>query len=109
MLWVVTFSVILPSLTSSAVVWAKPSAGQNRSSAAHTQIAFMIGLLWLQFKMPQVLLKDSHSWMSASVLLKLSGHPRVAVLPTKLTNDPSRGRSSKSLATSGTAGSPNEP
>src|SRR5712671_3384487 len=43
MLWVVTFSVFLPSFTSSWVVWANPSAGQEPSNAAHSTIFFMIG------------------------------------------------------------------
>ena len=55
MLWVVTFSVFLPSLTSSAVVWAIPSAAHKPSSVAPNQIFFMIGLPQLKFimrKMP---------------------------------------------------------
>src|SRR5438128_2341316 len=44
MLWVVTFSVFLPSLTSSSVVWVNPGAAQKQSSVAHSQILFMIGL-----------------------------------------------------------------
>src|SRR5271169_6702171 len=46
MLWVVTLSVFLPSFTSSSVVCAHPSEGQNASSVAHSQIFFMIGLPW---------------------------------------------------------------
>src|SRR6266567_3356051 len=43
MLWVVTFSVFLPSFTSSWVVWANPSAGHEPSNAAHSTIFFMMG------------------------------------------------------------------
>src|SRR6185312_8996524 len=44
MLWVVTFSVFLPSLTKSCVVCVHPSAAPRPSSAAHSQVVFMIGL-----------------------------------------------------------------
>src|ERR1700730_16633249 len=44
MLWVVTFSVFLPSFTSSSVVWANPGAAQNPRSATHSQKFFMIVL-----------------------------------------------------------------
>src|SRR5712691_27400 len=53
MLWVVTFSVFLPSLTSSSVVWANPSAAQKPSSVAHRQLFFMIGLPWFKFMTPK--------------------------------------------------------
>src|SRR6266705_3875493 len=52
MLWVVTFSVFLPSLTSSSVVWLNPSAGQKPTSIAYSQIFFMIGLPWLKPEFP---------------------------------------------------------
>src|SRR5712692_1213201 len=42
MLWVVTFSVFLPSLTSSAVVWANPSPGHTPNNVISNQILFMI-------------------------------------------------------------------
>src|SRR5260221_10190484 len=41
MLWVVTLSLFLPSFTSSCVVCANPSAGQELSNAAHSKIFFM--------------------------------------------------------------------
>src|SRR5882672_5973831 len=41
MLWVVTLSLFLPSFTSSWVVCAHPSAGQELSNAAHSKIFFM--------------------------------------------------------------------
>src|SRR6266852_4958665 len=41
MLWVVTLSLFLPSFTSSCVVCAHPSAGQELSNAAHSKIFFM--------------------------------------------------------------------
>src|SRR6266567_3153979 len=55
MLWVVTFSVFLPSLTSSSLVWANPSPAQKPSSVAHSQSFFMIGLAWLKFMTPKTL------------------------------------------------------
>src|ERR1700730_13186579 len=58
MLWVVTFSVFLPSLTSSSVVWVKPSAAQKPSSVAQSQMFFTIGLLWLKFMTPKTLLRS---------------------------------------------------
>src|ERR1700680_494997 len=45
MLWVVTFSGFLPSLTSSSVVWVEPSPGHKPSKVASNQILFMITLL----------------------------------------------------------------
>src|SRR5580700_5846757 len=48
MLWVVTFSVFLPSLTSSSVVCANPSTGQKAIRVANSQIFTMNGLPWLQ-------------------------------------------------------------
>src|SRR5881396_4324257 len=44
MLWVVTFSVFLPSLTSSSVVCVHPGAAQKTSEITPSQIRFMIGL-----------------------------------------------------------------
>src|SRR6476659_7505929 len=44
MLWVVTFSVFLPSFTSSSVVWANPSAAQKPSRVPPSQMFFMIDL-----------------------------------------------------------------
>src|SRR5262245_20857797 len=41
MLWVVTFSVFLPSLTSSSVVWARPDRGENASSPTSSHTRFM--------------------------------------------------------------------
>src|SRR5439155_5380063 len=41
MLWVVTFSGFLPSLTSSSVVWANPSPGHKPTKVASNQIFFM--------------------------------------------------------------------
>src|SRR5262245_18730841 len=45
MLWVVTFSVFDPSLTSSAVVWAIPGAAQNTKRTASSQTCFMVAPL----------------------------------------------------------------
>src|SRR6266481_6619220 len=72
MLWVVTFSAFLPSLTSSSVVWLNPSAGQNPSSSAHSQIRFMIGLPWLKPEYP--------IWASVWRILRFScpGHNEIA-------------------------------
>src|SRR6266478_5372559 len=41
MLWVVTFSVFLPSLTSSSVVWVHPGAAQKPRSIAQSQMFFI--------------------------------------------------------------------
>src|SRR5579863_5397187 len=49
MLWVVTFSMFLPSFTSSSVVCANPSAAPKPSSIPHSQIFFMIASTWLKF------------------------------------------------------------
>src|SRR6266446_3708072 len=72
MLWVVTFSAFLPSLTSSSVVWLNPSAGQNPSSSEHSQIRFMIGLPWLKTEYP--------IWASVWRILRFScpGHNEIA-------------------------------
>src|ERR1700688_1112339 len=53
MLWVVTLSLFLPSFTSSWLVCANPSAGQEPSNAAHSKIFFMIGLPRLKFMTPK--------------------------------------------------------
>src|SRR5512135_3857754 len=44
MLWVRTFSVFLPSLTSSSAVWANPSEGQNPRNAANKQTFLIIAI-----------------------------------------------------------------
>src|SRR5581483_5828657 len=44
MLWVRTFSVFLPSSTSSCVVWANPSVAQQ-PRIAHSPVIFIISLL----------------------------------------------------------------
>src|SRR5579862_4464827 len=41
MLWVVTFSVFLPSFTSSSVVCVNPNAAPKTSKAAHSQSVFI--------------------------------------------------------------------
>src|SRR5277367_6388056 len=41
MLWLSTLSVFLPSLTSSSIVWARPSVGHMPSTLASNQTFFM--------------------------------------------------------------------
>src|SRR5580704_13329196 len=70
MLWVVTFSVFLTSLTSSCVVWVNPSAAPKPSSVAHSQMFFMIGLASLKFA-PARGASDTHPCSSGDYCILL--------------------------------------
>src|SRR5579863_3629656 len=71
MLWVVTFSMFLPSFTSSSVVCANPSAAPKPSSIPHSQIFFMIASTWLKFN------SFSHRHAPAQLFEEIQQHSHV--------------------------------
>src|SRR3989442_13433392 len=69
MLWVRTFSVFLPSMFNSCVVWLNPGAAHKPSSAAHSRIFFMT-CLRISLNPPTGLVRArAGSWQTITVVI----------------------------------------